>query len=140
MDIHWEQSKKRKQTYRIDSDVFTLQIHNPPKKMIMLEYYLKQLTQSYIENILPHLTDKTGLIPKQIRYRKMKKWGACTKNGVLIFNSCLICLPISLIEYIVCHELVHLLHFNHSKNFHSAVASFLPQVKKLEKELKMYVR
>lgn len=129
-----------KQSIKIETNEIRLLIKDPKKRDDWLDSLLKIHTTSFVESILPDWIQKTGLTPKHVRYRKMKKWGACTKNGTLVFNSYLICLPPALIHYIVCHELVHLLHFDHSQNFHASVATFLPHVKKLEKDLKMYVR
>jgi len=124
----------------IQDDRFILKTRASSRQEKIIDQFLKNATQTYVEKALPAWIQKTGLIPSQVRFRKMKKWGACTKNGQLIFNSYLIGLPPSLIDYIICHELVHLLHFNHSKKFHDAVINFLPSAKKMEKDLKMYSR
>lgn len=124
----------------LQDDKLFLNIKSTTNQKQVLDNFMKKSTTVYIDRILPDWIQKTGLIPVHYSVRKMKKWGACTKKGRLIFNSYLICLPPSLIEYIICHELVHLLHFNHSKKFHETVANFFQNVKKLEKELKMYVK
>lgn len=129
-----------RQCVKIKTSTFTLHIKDPEKKNIWLDHFLKIHTTHYIQDMLPKIIQKTGLIPSHVQIRKMKKWGSCTKNGALLFNSYLICLPPSLIDYIMYHELTHLLHFDHSVRFKNALANFLPEVKKLEKELKMYVR
>jgi hypothetical protein len=140
LDIKIEQIRQGKQNYLIEKSAVILYLKNPSKKDTYLDQILKVATYEYINSILPVWINKTGLSPTCFTVRKMKKWGACTKGGKIIFSSYLICLPPVLIDYIVCHELVHLLHFDHSKKFHLAVADFLPDVKKLEKELKMFVR
>lgn len=134
------QITKGKQQIVISEVSITLHLKNLATKKAYLDQTLKNATKEYIQSILPNWILKTGLTPASWNVRKMKKWGSCTKGGKIIFNAYLICLPEVLIEYIVCHELTHLLHFDHSKNFHHCVADFIPNVKKLEKELKMYVR
>lgn len=53
-----------------------------------------------------------------IQIRKMeKRWGSCTAKGVVIFNEELIKAPKSCIEYVVVHELCHLIEANHSAEF-----------------------
>jgi predicted metal-dependent hydrolase len=140
LSLQIETIDKGKQNVMIENGIFKMQIKNPLKMRSFLDRYLKIATEDYIQSILPIWIEKTDLNPAQFTVRKMKKWGACTKKGKIIFNSYLISLPPNLIEYIICHELVHLKHFNHSRNFHQAVANFLPDVKKMEKELRMFVR
>ena len=129
-----------KQCLTVTNNEMTFYIKNPNNAEKGIDLLLKKATNDFIHSIMPEWYKKTGLIPKQISIRKMKKWGSCHKKGLIVFNSYLICLPKSLIEYVLCHELMHLKHFDHSQNFHNAVVGFLPDAKKLEKELKMYVR
>lgn len=56
--------------------------------------------------------------PRRVGFRYMKtKWGSCTKKGRICLNLMLKYLPISLIRYVVFHEMTHLLVPNHSENF-----------------------
>ncbi|KKT34962.1 MAG: hypothetical protein UW24_C0018G0035 [Parcubacteria group bacterium GW2011_GWA2_44_12] len=76
---------------------------------------------------------------RRITIRNQKtRWGSCSKNGNLNFNYKILFLPSALRDYIIVHELCHLLHFNHSKNFWSAVESAVPNHRALRKELKKY--
>lgn len=62
-----------------------------------------------------------------IQIRKMeKRWGSCTAKGDLIFNEELIKAPKSCIEYVVIHELCHLIERDHTQKFYSLLISFLP--------------
>lgn len=134
------QIKTGEQRVVLGNGDITLFLKNLKKADNMIDKFLKKATDRYVSSILPFWSQKTGLIPNKVSFRKMKKWGSCNKKGKIVFNSFLICLPPALIEYIVCHELIHLIHFDHSHNFHQAVAKYLPDLKKLEKDLKMYVR
>ena len=63
------------------------------------------------------------------------RWGSCGKNGTLYFNWRLLQLPIQVIDYVVMHEQMHLLHHNHSKEFWRAMDSVLPDWRDRKEEL-----
>ena len=78
-----------------------------------------------------------GLDYSEIKYRKMKsRWGSCSSKRVLTFNTELIKINKELIDYVIVHELAHIKHMNHSKQFHALVEKYLPLSKRLRKELK----
>lgn len=74
------------------------------------------------KRIIPMFVDKYSkqmkLYPSSIKYRKNKRtWGSCNYKNGLNFNILLVKFPLEVIEYIVIHELSHIKHKNHSKNF-----------------------
>lgn len=54
------------------------------------------------------------------------RWGSCSSRGTLSFNYRLIFAPPAVLDYVVVHELCHLTHMNHSKDFWGLVASVMP--------------
>jgi len=94
--------------------------------------------QKQLENkIAHHFTrywpyfEKRGCLNIQIKYRKMSAtWGICRPTqGTITFNKRLIHQPEAFIEYVVLHELCHLLICNHSKEFYTLVAGLMPDYK-----------
>ena len=78
--------------------------------------------------------------PSALRVRKLKrKWGSCTSKGVITLNSDLIKLEDSLQEYVIIHELCHLYHPNHGKEFYNLLGSLLPGWKELRIRLRQYL-
>lgn len=78
----------------------------------------------------------TGLKPRTIRFRKLnKRWGSCTSGNEILINSDAIKLPFTLIDYIIVHELAHIKHKHHSKEFDKEVAKFIPDWKSLDEML-----
>lgn len=69
-----------------------------------------------------------------IRFMK-KRWGSCTPSGKIILNTELIKAPKGSIEYVIVHELSHLVHYNHTKAFQQLQARILPDWKKWKDRL-----
>jgi predicted metal-dependent hydrolase len=95
----------------------------------------RQLIRSYIMNISLDL----GVNVNRVIFRKMKsRWGSCSSTGNININKRLKYLPSHLIEYVVHHELTHLLERKHNKRFWSMVSSKFPNYRQIEEELSIY--
>jgi predicted metal-dependent hydrolase len=96
--------------------------------------------QTSVENLMAMVNDwaaKIGVQPARVRMRSMtSRWGSCSSRGNINLNRSLCYLPSHLAEYVVCHELVHLRVFNHSKAFKAMLSQYMPDWKAREKELK----
>lgn len=76
---------------------------------------------------LQHYSGRMGLVPSSVCYRSQKtRWGSCSANGKISLNWRLIVAPIEVIDYVIVHELCHLVHYNHSKSFWDLVATQIP--------------
>ncbi len=64
------------------------------------------------------------------------KWGSCSSKGGLNFNCLLLLAPAEVLDYVVVHELCHLLEMNHSKRFWAEVARVYPDYAAARKWLK----
>lgn len=64
------------------------------------------------------------------------RWGSCSSEGNLNFNCLLALVPEDVLDYVVVHELCHLLEMNHSPAFWSNVERLLPDYKKQRQWLK----
>ena len=77
-----------------------------------------------------------NLEPKRITLRTMyNKWGSCSSHDNITLNKALSYLPHHLVEYVVVHELVHMLVFNHGPQFREVMAHYLPDWEAREEEL-----
>ena len=73
---------------------------------------------------------------KEIKIRLMKaRWGSCSSRRVITYNTHLIKAPIDCIDYVILHELCHLIHQNHQKGFHQLQLKLNPQWKKQKQKL-----
>jgi predicted metal-dependent hydrolase len=66
----------------------------------------------------------------------VKRWGSCSSNGNINFSWRLVMAPRQVIDYVVVHELAHLIQMNHSKRFWKIVERILP----LYKEYKLWLK
>lgn len=71
----------------------------------------------------------------QIRDQKTR-WGSCSSKGTLSFNWRLMLAPPGVLDYVVVHELCHLTHMNHSRDFWNCVSAILPDYKEKRNWLK----
>ena len=77
-----------------------------------------------------------GVKPNNLSIRKMeKRWGYCTKDGNIYLNPRLICAPRCCIEYVITHELCHLVHRNHTKEFYALLSKEMPHWEKWKTKL-----
>ena len=92
-----------------------------------LENWFKQQAVKYISTRLPELASQSLLIPKSFKVRQYKaRWGSCNNRGELSFNYLLMMTPAWVVDYVIIHELCHLKHLNHSKQFWLLVAKHCP--------------
>ena len=106
----------------------------------------KQLQQWYKERAVIVFTEMLNeVLPKFKKYRvakpvlsirsMSKRWGSCTPSGKIILNTELIKAPKGSIEYVIIHELGHLVHHNHTKAFYNVQERLLPDWQKWKNRL-----
>lgn len=106
-------------------------------KRRLVEWYKKEARSKYKERV-EHYRKKLGVSYNKIFIRDQKtRWGSCSSKGNLNFNWRLIMAPLSIMDYIVVHELVHLIHPNHSRDFWKLVESVIPDYKEKKQWLRV---
>ncbi len=100
---------------------------------------LKLLQAQAIERITPlfwHWSQKMNLQPKTLKWRHNRgRWGSCSSEKTINLNIKMLVLPLPSIEYILVHELAHLVHLNHSPRFWSLVEAHIPNCRQLDRQL-----
>ena len=80
-----------------------------------------------------------NVVPREIKLTSATtQWGSCTVHGVVRLNWQLVKMRLHLIDYVVVHELAHLVEMNHSPAFWSVVESVCPDYKQCRAELKRF--
>ena len=92
----------------------------------MINWYKKKAVQKIQERI-NYFAVKLGVQPKEIHIKEQKKrWGSCTNGNKLYFNWRSILAPAHILDYIIVHELCHLLEKNHSIHFWALLRVVIP--------------
>lgn len=109
-------------------------------KKRVLETWLRKKCKDEITAICKKVypqVKKYGVAFPEIQLREMvSRWGSCSpKKGFVTFNTALIAMPVSCIEYVVTHEFTHFLYPNHSKKFYQQLATFMPDWEERKKRL-----
>ena len=102
-------------------------------------WYLEQAKRVFREISIPLVESmkKYNVAPKSFAIKKMKtRWGSCSSKGNINLNLHLIKLPEQCIKEVILHELCHLVHFNHSKDFYALMTAEMPDWKVWKKEIK----
>lgn len=93
----------------------------------------KTLLPKAVERFAPLV----GKAPQQVRITSAKtRWGSCSAKGGLNFSWRLLLAPPEAVDYVVVHELAHLVEFNHSPRFWAIVKGILPDYKARRQSLK----
>ncbi|HYC11671.1 MAG TPA: YgjP-like metallopeptidase domain-containing protein [Nitrososphaerales archaeon] len=103
-------------------------------KELIRRWFLKE-TSAYVVSRVAESAPLVGAKPSRVDVREINKWGYCTRNGRLSFSWQLVALPERLREYVVFHELTHLLEFSHSPAFKRRLSSVCPDFRQREREL-----
>ena len=114
-----------------------LNIYGPSIEVI--NDYLEKNCLDIFKNRLDRLLIQFEDLPKfRLRIRHMKtRWGVCNRSSMTVtLNTELIHKDVSLIDYVIVHELCHFKYMDHSKNFWMEVEKYYPYYKLARKRLK----
>lgn len=105
---------------------------------------IKHVTQWYRKQALETVTERMEFWCKQlnVRFNKLfitntkSRWGSCNSKNDIRINWRVMMTPMSLVDYVIVHELCHVVHKNHSARFWNLVSSVMPDHKQRRKELR----
>lgn len=100
------------------------------------KWYRKVASEVLVERV-HYMAQKLRLRPNEVTTNNNKtRWGVCDSHNNIAINWRAIFLPPNLLDYIVVHELCHLLEFNHTPAFWSVVGNVIPDYQIIRKHLK----
>jgi predicted metal-dependent hydrolase len=94
-------------------------------------HWYKREAKEKVEGRVHYFSNRLQLFPKGIKITSAKyRWGSCSRDGRLSFSWRLIMAPLSVIDYVLIHELVHIREKNHSKRFWTYLETIVPDYRK----------
>lgn len=107
------------------------------------EVLKRNLKKFYIANCRTIIEERIKIYQKQLKVKpkiieiveSKAKWGSCSSDKKLTFNYRLAMAPVEVIDYVIIHELCHILHMNHDRSFWRRVGSIMPDYKEKEEYL-----
>lgn len=105
----------------------------------LIKQLLKNHTEILIAEKLPYWSKITGIDYNQVKIRDATtRYGSCMPSKKnLYFSSRLVMLPEDKVDAIIVHELCHMKHKNHNKDFYVLVSKYIPNYKEIDKWLKI---
>ena len=133
--------EKRRTELRFGEGTFTLHYYRYDTALFQrqIDRFYKKEAEATLPKLVERYAEQMQLFPEAIRFRKTRRqWGSCSGRNVLSFNTMLMKLPEDVIEYVVVHELAHIRHKHHQKDFWKLVEAHLPEYKECIRELHSY--
>lgn len=112
--------------------------HKKDARVLLQTWYRQRAKIKFQEYAKPIVEQFSvyDVTPQSISIKKMeKRWGYCTTDGHIFLNPRLICAPRCCIEYVITHEMCHLLYRSHNKEFYSLLAKEMPHWEKWKNKL-----
>ena len=103
-----------------------------------LREWYRDRAQTYFSRKLTEIIASVDGIASEPSFQLLameKRWGSCSPAGQLVLNPSLIKAPVQCVEYVLTHELCHLLEHNHSKRFYALLDRHRPDWRAHKKEL-----
>ena len=112
--------------------------NDPAVLNTLKKWYLKQ-SQQQLRERTQYWSAQIGVRPSRISLRDQKtRWGSCSSRGTISFNWRVIMAPPAVLDYLVVHELCHMLHPNHSPAYWREVARWIPDCRDQRRWLKQH--
>lgn len=104
----------------------------------LLEQWFQERALVKLQEKARRLALKVGVAPLSIHIKSYKgRWGGCNTKQELFFNWKIIIAPNQIVDYVIVHELVHLIHHDHSKAYWKRLKTVFPEYEECKDWLKV---
>jgi predicted metal-dependent hydrolase len=112
--------------------IYVKQLEDEKIKQALKRFYYQQC-KALVEKSISSYQSNFKTKPRSIRISDNKKtWGTCDSKLQLTFNWRLAMAPLEVIDYVVVHEMCHMVHLNHDRSFWRLVGKIMPDYKEKE--------
>jgi predicted metal-dependent hydrolase len=102
----------------------------------IIEWYFEH-AENKVKERLDRFALQIGKRPASVEIKnQVRRWGSCSRNGMVRLNWKIIMAPVSVIDYVIVHELCHLVYPQHSSQFWQKIQSIIPDYKRRREWLK----
>lgn len=144
-NYHWEVLQGEHTEVKLSQGCFKISLPTAcPDKVDIIEIqsvlssWYQQRAKIQLEKTAKHYASQLGVSYQSINVKSYKsRWGSCSSCGEISFNWVLILAPRRVLDYVVIHELCHLVHHNHSPKFWQLVAQIMPDFAECKTWLKV---
>jgi len=121
--------------------LFVKDTDNLTKKKLLLDTWYKTKAKIHFKKALDKYQQIVKKDIKSVKIREMKtRWGSCNPmKSYINLNSELIKKSTQCIEYVVFHELTHLIHNDHNKQFYNYMSVYMPDWKRRKEKLEIQI-
>lgn len=125
-----EQKYLKRNFIYLQDKTFLINVSNKDNAAKVLEKWFRERCLEKVSEYVNKYSIELKKIPIEVKVKEQKrKWGSCTYDNKILLNWRLIMAREKAIEYVVVHEMCHMIHKNHSKEFWREVEGILPQFK-----------
>lgn len=137
--------KNGQESVKLIGKFFIVETKDPENRehirSIMNEWYAEHAKLLLDRRIMAYAKKILGsgysVIDTTYKYLK-RRWGSYNPNGSLTFNIELVKTPINCIDYVIIHEICHILHPNHDKGFYRLLTEHIPEWQEMKDKLELY--
>lgn len=123
--------------YPMHVDVNDARIQAAIKKAILITWQIE--AREILPSLVAKLAAEHGIKYSSVKIRNNKtRWGSCSGSNNINLNIHLVRLPRHLCEYVIMHELTHIIHKNHGESFWKMLDKMTGNARGLDKELNSY--
>lgn len=113
-----------------NGDIFYVNVKDEKNAEKVLEMWFRGICEKLVHEKVEKYQQAFGFLPKEIKIKAQKRrWGSCSYDNKLMLNWKLIMASEESLEYVVVHEMCHMIHKNHSKEYWNLVSEILPTYK-----------
>lgn len=126
------------ESFRFDDHFYISKASQVEANTLLRDWYQQQ-ARTWLTPKIQQYAERLGVAYTSIHVTDLKyRWGSCTAQSKLRFNWRLIKAPMRVVEYIIVHELAHLIEPNHTPVFWQIIAVQLPHYEKAKDWLKQH--